>query len=115
MKTILLVLFIIFPIAVFGTDDIKIPFITNVNTLNESNSKSTQDYEKSINWNTKPIVKEIAGNEIAKTIHDVKTTVCGAVESGSVKVYFTLGAEGKILGIGASSGAGIEVTFNCSH
>jgi hypothetical protein len=113
MKTILAGILIIFPMSIFAADDIKIPFITNVNTLNENISKSAQIYEKSPPWSTNSTVKNIDGNKIANTIRDVKTTVCSAVESGSVKVYFTLDVEGKILGIGASSGAGIEVTFNC--
>lgn len=113
MKTLLLVVFFIFPITIFAADDIKIPFITNVNTVNDALLKGAQNSNKDINCNTKPIVKEIDGNKIAKTIREVKTTVCSAVESGSIKVYFTLDVEGKIFGIGASSGAGIEVTFNC--
>lgn len=50
---------------------------------------------------------------IVDTITKTKAVICQAAKGGSVKVYFSIDASGKFLGIGASSEAGIEITFNC--
>ena len=58
-------------------------------------------------------VSNIPIKEIKDTIAKVKGTVCEAVKPGTVKVWFSFDAEGKILGIGSSAQGGIEVTFEC--
>lgn len=52
---------------------------------------------------------------IVTTIKKVKKTICTAVEVGDVTVYFSFDTEAKLFGIGASSEAGIEVTFKCNN
>lgn len=108
MKLPLAIVLLILPAAVVGSDDVEIPVITNLYTFSGLSPAISKDA-------TKSIVNKVGAEKIATTIRDVKTTVCGAVESGDIKVYFTFDADGKVFGIGASAGAGIEVTFNCER
>ncbi len=57
----------------------------------------------------------ISDEQITGSINKVKKTICSAVKNGEVKVYFSFDAEAGIFGIGASAGAGFEVTFKCNN
>ncbi len=118
MKHIATFILVSLPLASFGAENNDIPFITN--SYSDSVSEpGYYSYRRSppvvSGQDTGSIVNKIGSEKIASTIRDVKTSVCSGVDDGSVKVYFTLDAAGMVFGIGASAGAGIEVTFNCEN
>ncbi|WP_421911258.1 hypothetical protein [Marinobacter sp.] len=59
------------------------------------------------------VVSEVERGKLEAAIRDVRSSICNSVENASVKVYFTFDADAKIFGIGTSTGAGIEVNFEC--
>lgn len=51
--------------------------------------------------------------EIQSYLKKIRSAVCDTVGDADIRVWLTVEADGKILGIGASGGAGLEVTFHC--
>ena len=57
---------------------------------------------------------DVPTEEIRQTLLSIKKDVCSVIESGEVKVWLQGSASGKLLGVGASSEAGIEVKMICA-
>lgn len=96
--------------------DVQIPFVTN--TYEYTNATGTHNPELTVRpvmMSKKTQVTDVTSNKVEETIRNVKNTVCSVVENGSVKVYFSFDVEGKVFGVGTSSEAGIEVTFECKN
>jgi hypothetical protein len=92
--------------------------ITNANFTTNIPLAPVTDYSKSFTgFPTFDMESNKASNLptgiIVDTITKTKAVICQAAKGGSVKVYFSIDASGKFLGIGASSKAGIEITFKC--
>lgn len=51
--------------------------------------------------------------EVHNLILKIKQSACSSVGDGDIKVWITVDASGKLLGIGASTQSGIEVTLHC--
>lgn len=56
---------------------------------------------------------DVEASKVADLVRDVKESVCEAIKKGSFKVWLKFDTDAKILGIGASSEGGVEVTVNC--
>lgn len=51
--------------------------------------------------------------EVKNLIRQVRDAVCGSVGDSDVRVWVSIDASGKLLGVGASTQSGLEVTFHC--
>ncbi|MEX1227212.1 MAG: hypothetical protein WEB64_10710 [Marinobacter sp.] len=110
-KLILLVVGLVF----YGTsyaEDNSIYVITNkpisVSETEEWSASTSPAYQE-----LQQITTEVEGRMLESAIRNVKSTICSSVGDAAVKVYFTFDASAKVFGIGTSTGAGIEVTFDC--
>lgn len=57
---------------------------------------------------------KVEANALKSAIGNARSAICSSVGDATVKVYFTFDADAKVFGIGTSTGAGIEVTFECA-
>lgn len=53
--------------------------------------------------------------EVKNLIRRVRDAVCGSVGDSDVRVWVSIDASGKLLGVGASTQSGLEVTFHCKE
>lgn len=120
MKFIILLVFLYS--NVYAKDN-KIPFIINEtstyydtfpssgNTSSASQaSQAMQAYR--VTRTTEKIVN-VDPSEISKILKSVRDEICNTIKDGEFKVWLKGEASGKILGVGASSESGIEVTVKC--
>lgn len=93
-----------------------IPFIIYKSELEPINSKPAfMKYQpNSMNTVTAQTVKELPLNEVVDSIHTIRKTICSSAGNADVKVWFSIDANGKILGIGMAAQSGLEVTFHCN-
>ena len=56
---------------------------------------------------------EVPASEISRVIKEVKSEICNTIKTGEFKIWLKGEASGKLLGIGASSESGIEVSVKC--
>lgn len=88
--------------------DHKIPFLNYQNSLCPSSNKtSTQETYVAYTY--------ISTNDIQNTISDIKNSICSSVGDADIKVWLSLDACGKVLGLGMSTQGGVEVTFHCKE
>lgn len=92
-------------------ENVTIPVMPN--TLTVANNNNHADFMASVKGNNAPT--QISAPQIAKFIKDIKSTACYADKHSTVKVWISFDASLKAFGVGTSSNAGMEVTFNCDH
>lgn len=56
---------------------------------------------------------EVASEALSSVVSSIREAVCKEIKRGSFKVWLSFDASTKILGVGASSEAGIEVSVIC--
>lgn len=101
--------------------DAKVPFIVKqqtVKALGETDAEFLYAIKDPKTGRTMAVMQsdksvEVPASEIGQIIKDVKVEVCKTIENGEFKVWLKGEASGKVLGIGASSESGIEVTVKC--
>jgi hypothetical protein len=52
-------------------------------------------------------------SKVREAVKSVKNAICDEVEDGSFKIWLKADADGKVLGVGASSEGGIEINVTC--
>jgi len=55
----------------------------------------------------------VSTDEVKELIKEVKDSVCSTIGDADVRVWLSFDASGKVLGIGTSTQAGMEVSFHC--
>lgn len=58
-------------------------------------------------------ISNIPVAELKKVTSQMHNSVCASIGDGDVRVWFSIDADGKLLGVGASAESGLEVTFHC--
>ncbi len=120
MKIVAAVLLILSGSGVYAKDA-KIPFIVKQQTvkmLGQGDSEFLYMMKDPKTGQTMAVMQsdkavEVPAGEISKIVKDVKNEICNTIENGEFKLWLKGEASGKILGIGASSESGIEVTVKC--
>jgi hypothetical protein len=51
--------------------------------------------------------------DVKNLVERVRDAVCSSVGDADVRVWISIDASGKLLGVGASTQSGLEVTFHC--
>ncbi len=66
------------------------------------------------NWGASLVsIDEVKTSEFKDFLISVRQTICSGIKKGSVKVWISVDASGKILSLGASAQSGVEVSFQC--
>jgi hypothetical protein len=116
MSSIFLAAFIVFSLPALANKD-TVPFIVKeqVAIPNSVGTRTTQSSDNNPGYwvVSKEKVSEVKSEEIGKIIKSVKDEICKTISEGEFKVWIKGEASGKIIGIGASSESGIEVTVKC--
>lgn len=107
---------LLFSLPAFANKE-TIPFIVKEQVVvpASTGTRTTQTADSPPYWIvSKEKVSEVKSAEIGKIIKSVKDEICKTITEGEFKVWIKGEASGKIIGIGASSESGIEVTVKCT-
>ncbi|TAK79240.1 MAG: hypothetical protein EPO11_00400 [Gammaproteobacteria bacterium] len=100
------------------------PKINSIASLQGGMSYSPSVTEASVSKNIQstPIVVEqetstrnVPIMDVQKSINQVRKALCNTIKDADFRIWVSVDASGKFLGLGASAQSGLEVTFHCKE